>query len=158
MTKTVYVGLDVRAETIAVATADDGRNGEIRFYGTIRNTGDSILRLTKRLSRESMTPTFCYEAGPCGYGIHRLLAKLGYECAVVAPTMIPRKTGDRVKTDRRDAQMLARLWRARELTSIWTPDEEHEAMRDLIRTRKQAMEALKVAKQQLLNRPGFTGE
>jgi transposase len=151
MTSTVYVGLDVHAETIAVATADDGRNGEIRFYGTIRNTADSILRLTKRLSSRNTTPVFCYEAGPCGYGIHRLLTKLGFECAVVAPTMIPRKVGDRVKTDRRDAEMLARLWRAGELTAIWTPDEEHEAMRDLIRTRKQAMSALKVAKQQLLS-------
>jgi transposase len=151
MTSTVYVGLDVHAETIAVATADDGRNGEIRFYGTIRNTADSILRLTKRLSSGNTTPVFCYEAGPCGYGIHRLLTKLGFECAVVAPTMIPRKVGDRVKTDRRDAEMLARLWRAGELTAIWTPDEEHEAMRDLIRTRKQAMSALKVAKQQLLS-------
>jgi transposase len=151
MTSTVYVGLDVHAETIAVATADDGRNGEIRFYGTIRNTADSILRLTKRLSSGNTTPVFCYEAGPCGYGVHRLLTKLGFECAVVAPTMIPRKVGDRVKTDRRDAEMLARLWRAGELTAIWTPDEEHEAMRDLIRTRKQAMSALKVAKQQLLS-------
>ena len=151
MTNTIYVGLDAHAETIAIATADDGRDGEVRFYGTIRNTADSILRLTKRLSSGSTTPAFCYEAGPCGYGIHRLLTKLGFDCAVVAPTMIPRKTGDRIKTDRRDAEMLARLWRAGELTSIWTPDEEHEAMRDLIRTRKQAMEALKVAKQQLLS-------
>jgi transposase len=151
MTSTVYVGLDVHAETIAVATADDGRNGEIRFYGTIRNTADSILRPTKRLSSWNTTPVFCYEAGPCGYGIRRLLTKLGFECAVVAPTMIPRKVGDRVKTDRRDAEMLSRLWRAGELTAIWTPDEEHEAMRDLIRTRKQAISALKVAKQQLLS-------
>lgn len=151
MKRMVYVGMDVHAETIAVATAEDGRDGEIRFYGTIKNTGDAILRLTKQLSSEARTPIFCYEAGPCGYGIHRLLSKLGFECAVVAPTMIPRKTGDRVKTDRRDAEMLARLWRAGELTAIWTPDEEHEAMRDLIRTRKQAMDALKVAKQQLLS-------
>ena len=76
MTKIVYVGLDVHAETIAVATADDGRGGEIRFYGTIRNTASSILRLTKRLSSGNTTPAFCYEAGPCGYGIHRLLTKL----------------------------------------------------------------------------------
>lgn len=131
--------------------ADDGRTGETRFYGTIRNTGDAILRLTKNLSSNGVTPTFCYEAGPCGYGICRLLRKLNYECAVVAPTMIPRKVGDRIKTDRRDAEMLARLWRAGELTPIWTPNEEHEAMRDLIRTRKQAVDALKVAKQQLLS-------
>ncbi len=114
-------------------------------------SGDSVLRLTKTLTESGKTPSFCYEAGPCGYGLHRLLTKLGFECAVVAPSMIPRKTGDRIKTDRRDAIMLARLWRAGELTAIWTPDEEQEAMRDLIRTRKQLKDAVKVGKQQLLS-------
>lgn len=147
----VYVGLDVHADTIAVASADDGRNGEIRFQGVIENTADSVLRLTKRLTSVGTRPVFCYEAGPCGYGLHRLLTKLGFDCAVVSPAMIPRRVGDRIKTDRRDAEMLARLWRAGELTPIWTPDEEQEAMRDLIRTRKQATEALKIAKQQLLS-------
>ena len=151
MQRLIYVGLDVHAETIAVATADDGRGGEIRFYGTIRNTADAVLQLTKRLSRQGVVPVFCYEAGPCGYGLCRLLRKLRFECAVVAPAMIPRKAGDRIKTDRRDAEMLAWLWRAGELTAIWTPDEEHEAVRDLIRARKQAVEALKIAKQQLLS-------
>ncbi|ODR93087.1 IS110 family transposase [Sinorhizobium alkalisoli] len=151
MERMVYVGLDVHAETIAVATADDGRNGDVRFYGIIENNADSVLRLTKRLSAAGARPVFCYEAGPCGYGLYRLLTKLGFDCAVVAPAMIPRRAGDRVKTDRRDAEMLARLWRAGELTPIWTPDEEQEAMRDLIRTRKQALEALKIAKQQLLS-------
>jgi len=151
MEKTVYVGLDVHADTIAVALADEGRGGEMRFYGTIANSADTVLRLTKTLSRDGQIPTFCYEAGPCGYGLHRHLTRLGYECAVVAPAMIPRKVGDRVKTDRRDAEMLARLWRAGELTPIWTPNEEQEAMRDLIRTRKQTVDALKVAKQQLLS-------
>ena len=151
MERMVYVGLDVHAATIAVAIAGDGREGETRFYGTITNTADSVLRLTKRLVTSGKTPTFCYEAGPCGYGLHRHLTKLGFDCAVVAPSMIPRKAGDRVKTDRRDAEMLARLWRAGELTPIWTPDEEQEAMRDLIRTRKQAVDALKVSKQQLLS-------
>ena len=151
MQRIIYVGLDVHAQTIAVATAEEGRGGEIRFYGTIENTADSILRLTKRLSGADVVPVFCYEAGPCGYGLYRLLRKLGYECAVVAPAMIPRKAGDRIKTDRRDAEMLARLWRAGELASIWTPDEEHEAIRDLIRTRKQTKDAIKIAKQQLLS-------
>lgn len=96
-------------------------------------------------------PSFCYEAGPCGYGIHRHLTKLGFDCAVVSPSMIPRKSGDRIKIDRRDAEMLARLWRAGELTPIWTPDEEQEAMRDLIRARKQAVDAVKTAKMQLLS-------
>jgi transposase len=151
MNKEIYVGLDVHKDTIAVAIADEGRRGEIRFFGTIANSADSVLRLTKRLAEPGKSPTFCYEAGPCGYGLYRHLTKLGFECAVVAPSMIPRKAGDRIKTDRRDAEMLARLWRAGELTPIWTPDEEQEAMRDLIRTRKQAKDAVKVSKQQLLS-------
>ena len=146
-----YVGMDVHAKTIAIATADEGRDGEIRYWGEIPNTGDAILRLTKRLSKDGKTPVFCYEAGPCGYGVFRLLRKLGFECAVVAPSMIPRKPGDRVKTDRRDALMLARLWRAGELTVIHTPDEDQEAFRDLIRARKQAKDAHKSSKQQLLS-------
>ena len=151
MDQMVYVGLDVHADTIAVALADEGRAGEVRFYGTIPNLADSVLQLTKRLSAKGRTASYCYEAGPCGYGLYRHLTKLGFECAVVAPAMIPRKAGDRVKTDRRDAEMLARLWRTGELTPIWTPDEEQEAMRDLIRTRHQSMSALKSAKQQLLS-------
>ncbi|MFG5379574.1 IS110 family transposase [Yoonia sp. R2-816] len=151
MNKTLYVGLDVHKDSIAVAVAEDGRGGEIRYHGTIVHSGDAVLRLTKTLTKSGCIPSFCYEAGPCGYGLHRLLIRLGFECAVVAPSMIPRKTGDRIKTDRRDAIMLARLWRAGELTAIWTPDEEQEAMRDLIRTRKQAKDAVKVAKQQLLS-------
>jgi transposase len=151
MNKVLYVGLDVHKDTIAVAVAEDGRGGEIRFHGTIVNSADAVLRLTKTLTKSGHTPSFCYEAGPCGYGLYRHLTKLGFECAVVAPSLIPRKTGDRVKTDRRDAEMLARLWRAGELTAIWTPDEEQEAMRDLIRARKQAMDAVKTAKQQLLS-------
>ena len=103
MNKAVYVGPDVHKDTIAVAVAEDGRGGEIRFHGTIVNTADAMLRLTKTLSKQGNIPSFCYEAGPCGYGLHRHLTKLGFECTVVAPLMIPRKTGDRVKTDQRDA-------------------------------------------------------
>ncbi len=150
MNKMLYVGLDVHKDTIAVAIAEEGRGGEVRFYGTVVNSADAVLRLTKTLAKNGHTPSFCYEAGPCGYGLHRHPAKLGFECAVVSPSLIPRKAGDRVKTDRRDAQMLARLWRAGELTPIWTPDEEQEAMRDLIRARKQAVDVVKASKMQLL--------
>jgi len=149
MTKVIYVGLDVHAETIAVATADEGRDGEVRFHGVIANTTEALKALSARLSRQGTMPDFCYEAGPCGYGVHRCLTALGHRCTVVAPCLIPRKAGDRVKTDRRDAQMLARLHRAGELQAVWTPDEAHEAMRDLIRARKQAVEAMQVARQQL---------
>ncbi len=151
MNKTLYVGLDVHKDTIAVAIVEDGRGGEVRFYGTIVNSADAVLRLTKTLTKSGCNPSFCYEAGPCGYGLYRHLTKLSFECAVVSPSMIPRKTGDRVKTDRRDTQMLARLWRAGELTPIWTPDEEQEAMRDLIRARKQAVDVVKASKMQLLS-------
>ena len=141
MNKTTCAGLDVHADTIAVAVADEGRSGEVRYYGTIANSADSVLRLTKRLAPPGITPGFCYEAGPCGDGLHRPPTKPGFDCAVVSPAMIPRKAGDRVRTGRRDAEMPARLWRAGELTPIWTPDEEQEAMRDPIRTRKQTMDA-----------------
>jgi transposase len=92
---------------------------------------------------------FCYEAGPTGYGLHRLITGLGYACTVVAPSLIPRKPGDRVKTNRRDAVTLARLLRAGELTSVWVPDEGHEAVRDLVRARAAAVATLRVHKQQV---------
>jgi hypothetical protein len=94
---------------------------------------------------------FCYEAGPCGYGVQRQLTRLGHRCDVVAPTLIPRKVGDKVKTDRRDAMMLAQTLRAGQLTAVWVPDEAHEAMRDLVRLRAQAMRDLRKARQQLLS-------
>ena len=98
MKKVLYIGLDVHADTIAVATAEDGRRGEVRYFGVIANTADAILKLTKTLSAHADALDFCYEAGPCGYGVHRLLGKLGYGCAVVSPSLIPRKAGDRVKS------------------------------------------------------------
>ena len=146
-----FIGLDVHKDTIAVAVADEGLKGEVRFYGTIPNTPEAIRRLVNRLSGPGTALSFCYEAGPCGYGIYRQLTKLGAECLVIAPSMMPRRPGERIKTDRRDALTLARLLRAGELTAVWVPDEGHEAVRDLVRARRQAKVDLTAAKLTLLS-------
>jgi transposase len=144
-----YVGLDVHKETIVVAVAEGGIRGEIREYGRIANTPTALDRVMRKLGREGVRLQFCYEAGPCGYGIQRQLSTSGHECVVVAPSLIPKRAGDRVKTDRRDAASLARLHRAGELTAVWVPDAGHEAMRDLVRARLDAVHALRRARQQL---------
>src|SRR5437868_2637906 len=126
-----YVGLDVHKESIVVAVASGGLRGEVREYGRIANTATALDRLLRKLGSDGMALRFCYEAGPCGYGIQRQLSAHGHECVVVAPSLIPKRAGDRVKTDRRDAASLARLHRAGELTAVWVPDAGHEAMRDL---------------------------
>jgi transposase len=146
---TRYVGLDVHKSTISVAIAEEGRGGEVRHHGVVENRADILARLAERLGRRGERLRFCYEAGPCGYGLHRLLSRLGHDCAVVAPSLIPKKPGDRVKTNRRDAAMLARLHRAGELTSVWVPDAAHEAMRDLVRARATAGRVLTKARQHL---------
>ena len=144
-----YIGLDVHKETIAVAVAEsDG--GEVRFFGEIVNTPEALDKLVKQLSKAGAQLSFCYEAGPCGYGIHRQLRALGWDCQVVAPSLIPKKAGDRVKTDRRDALSLARLHRAGELTAVWVPDGAQEALRDLTRAREDMKHLQLQAKQQLL--------
>jgi transposase len=145
----IYIGLDVHKETVAVALAESGKRGEVREYGTIANTPTALKALASKLMKSGSTLRFCYEAGPCGYGIQRQLSVAGHECVVVAPSLIPRKPGDRIKTDRRDAANLARLHRAGELTSVWVPDPAHEAIRDLVRARQAAVRALRQARQQL---------
>ena len=130
-----YIGLDVHKETIAVGIAD-GRGGLPRYWGEIKNRPGEVRRLVKQLDGPEQQLRFCYEAGPCGYGLYRQLVKAGYACVVVAPGLIPRKPGERVKTDRRDGLNLARLDRAGELTPVWVPDAAQEALRDLSRARE----------------------
>lgn len=144
-----YVGLDVHKETIAVSVAE-AQGGEVRYFGEIANTPEAIEKLIKQLRKGGATLSFCYEAGPCGYGIHRQLTDFGWDCQVVAPSLIPKKAGDRVKTDRRDSLMLARLHRAGELTAVWVPDGAQEALRDLTRAREDMKHLQRQAKQRLL--------
>ncbi|MEO1308420.1 MAG: IS110 family transposase [Pseudomonadota bacterium] len=131
----VYVGLDVHKDAIVVALAAPERNGDIRVLGQISNTPQAVSRLVKKLRTRHDRPEFVYEAGSCGYVLYRQLLELGTECKIVAPSRTPQRPGDRIKNDTRDAQNLARLARAGELTYIWVPDPVHEAMRDLVRAR-----------------------
>jgi transposase len=135
MKRIKFVGLDVHAETISVAVAE--QDGEIRSLGMIANREESIRKLVKKLGPAEEL-RFCYEAGPTGYALYWQLTRMGAKCEVVAPTLVPVKAGDRVKTDRRDALKLARNYRAGELTAVWVPDAAHEALRDLVRAREAA--------------------
>jgi transposase len=144
-----YVGLDVHKETIAVSVAE-GNGGEVRYFGEIANTAEAIEKLVRQLRKNGARLSFCYEAGPCGYGLHRQLTDLGWDCMVVAPSLIPKKAGDRVKTDRRDSLSLARLHRAGELTAVCVPDAQREALRDLTRAREDMKHLQRQAKQRLL--------
>jgi len=128
--RTVCVGLDTHKAKIAVAVAEPGRLGEVRFQGEIANQPDAVRRLIERLGGKHGKLSICYEAGPCGYGLQRQITALGHDCTVVAPSLVPIRAGNRVKTNRRDAVTLARLHRAGELTAIWIPEAAHEAMRD----------------------------
>jgi transposase len=127
-----FIGLDVHAETIAVAVAEPG--GEVRSLGTIPNRVEPVARLIRKLGKPEQLRA-CYEAGPTGYVLYWQLSELGVKCEVIAPTLVPVKAGDRVKTDRRDAEKLARCYRAGDLTAVWVPDAAHEALRDLVRAR-----------------------
>ena len=145
-----YIGLDVHKETIAVAVARAGRDVP-ESRGEIANRPKSVAKLVERLSREfsGEVLALCYEAGPCGYGLYRQLQALGHDCQVVAPSLIPRKPGERIKTDRRDARKLAHLLRSGDLTGVWVPDAEQEAMRDLTRARGDMKSQERKARQQL---------
>jgi transposase len=147
---TRFIGMDVHKDAIVVAVTTTGDIGKATPYGTVPNTAAALEKLVKRLRHAGSGPLkFCYEAGPCGYGIHRTLTKLGEDCMVVAPSMIPRKSGNRQKNDKRDAASLAVLHRGGLLTAVWVPDTADEAMRDLIRARLAAVRALRAARQQL---------
>src|SRR5262252_6276519 len=144
-----FIGIDTSKSRNAIAIAEGGRGGEVRYLGELPATDAAIRKLVAKLAAKYSKLTFCYEAGPTGYGLYRLLKSLGHECIVVAPSLIPKKPGDRVKTNRRDAVSLTKLSRAGELTAVWVPDERHEAMRDLSRVRQAAKKDQQGKRQQI---------
>src|SRR5438093_4130549 len=144
-----FVAFDTSKLRNAVAIADGGRTGEIRFLGEIETSEAATAKLVKKLAARYDRLTFCYEAGPTGYGLYRQIVSLGHRCSVVAPSLIPKRPGDRVKTNRRDAVSLAKLLRAGELTAVWVPDRHHEAMRDLTRAREVAVMDRRSKRQQV---------
>jgi transposase len=121
-----FIGIDTSKLRNAVAIAEGGRDGEVRYLREIDATEAAMRKLVAKLAAKYGRLTFCYEAGPTGYGLHRLIRSLGHDCMVAAPSLIPKKPGERVKTNRRDGVSLARLLRAGELTAVWVPDERHE--------------------------------
>jgi transposase len=145
-----YIGLDVHKETIAVAVAQAGRDAP-QTRAEIANKPKTVARLVERLSREfnGEVLLFCYEAGPCGYVLYRQILELGHDCQVVAPSLVPKKPGERIKTDRRDARKLSQFLRSGDLAVVWVPDEEQEAMRDLTRARDDFKAQERKARQQL---------
>ncbi len=144
-----FVAFDTSKLRNAVAIAEAGRLGEVRFFGEIDNTAEATAKLVKKLAAKYERLAFCYEAGPTGYGLYRQITELGQECMVAAPSLVPKKPGDRVKTNRRDALDLAKLLRAGQLTAVWVPDARHEAMRDLTRARGAAVQDVRMKGQQV---------
>src|SRR5215208_30459 len=144
-----FVGLDTSKMKISVALAEEGRQGDVRFLGDVDHTPEAVRRLVTKLAGKYGRLLFCYEAGPTGYGLQRQISALGHDCAVIAPSLIPKRPGERVKTNRRDALTLARLHRAGELTRIWVPDPGHEGVRELVRARDAAMADLRAKRQHL---------
>ena len=143
---TVFVGMDVHKESIEIAIADEG---EVRRYGEVGGDAAAVDRVVRKLRSAHRDLMFVYEAGPCGFWLYRRLAAQRLSCMVVSPSMTPRRPGERLKTDRRDAVKLARLARAGELTAIYVPDERDEAMRDLVRAREDAVAMQRQARQRL---------
>ena len=146
-----FVAFDTSKLSNAVAIAGGGRTEEVRFLGEIENTDAATIKLVDKLAAKYRRLTFCYEAGPTGYDLYRLIKHLGHDCIVAAPSLIPRRPGDRVKTNRRDALSLVKLFRAGELTAVWVPDARHEAMRDLTRAREAAVDDLRGKRQQVMS-------
>lgn len=146
-----FIGLDVHRDTISVAIAEAGRGGEVRSWGIVPNSGPGLEKLMKKLANKHGAIEVVYEAGPCGYGIYRRLIDAGIACRVIAPNRMPRRAGERIKNDTRDAVTLARLLRAGELAFIWVPDEVHEAVRDLVRARHSASSDVRRARQRILS-------
>ncbi len=150
MKKTIkYIGLDVHKKSISIGIADEGRGGEVRYYGKIENDMNQLDKVIRKLISKGAVLKFVYEAGPCGYTIYRYLNNNGMKCDVIAPSKIPIQSGNRLKNDKRDCLSLARLHRAGELTVVYVPNKDDEALRDLVRAREDAVRALRVAKQQL---------
>ena len=145
----VFIGIDTSKLRNAVAIAEAGRNGKVCYLGEIDTSEAATKKLVASLARKYRRLTFCYEAGPTGYGLHRHIESLGHSCIVAAPSLVPKKAGDRIKTNRRDAEGLARLLRAGELTAVWVPDTRHEAMRELARARDSARQDLTRKRQQV---------
>lgn len=143
------IGLDVHKNSISIGIADEGRDGEVRFYGKIDNDINQLDKVIRKLISKGAVLRIAYEAGPCGYGIYRYLTSNAIDCVVVAPSKIPKQSGNRLKDDRRDCLSLAKLHRAGELTPVYVPTQEEEALRDLVRAREDGTNALRTAKQRL---------
>ena len=147
--RSMFVGMDVHKESIDISVAEDGRQGEVRHYGVIAGDLEALAKVVRALRAPDRVLRFVYEAGPCGFGIHRYLTAQGEDCVVVNPSSMPKRSGDRIKTDRRDGDALARLHRAGELTAIYIPTPDDEALRDLVRAREDAVGLSTQAKHRL---------
>lgn len=159
MNSVKFIGMDVHKNSITIAIAEEGSRDSARIYGTLNNDLNALDKFCRKMVSTASELHFVYEAGPCGYGIHRYLSGKGFDCMVTAPSLIPKKSGERIKNDTRDAKTLARLHRAGELTAVYVPEAQDEAMRDLSRAREDAVIAGRKAKQRLkafLLRHGMT--